>query len=201
MLIPIWFAIFYPIFVMFFFVMLIIVSRKYPFYSIFSRTISGLATKNCEGNKTFKKIVILMGLVNIIFVYFLFLNLKTSTLGLAGTIFLAFGGVFFIITSFVTEEHWKPHRIIGGIYFAASIFGILILFYPFISATWIPKWLLIFNFLPLIISIFGFNAHLRNLDYVPDVRKPILDNVNFWEWMVFFSITLWFVLVYLVMIA
>lgn len=203
MLIPTWFAILYPAAIIVSLFMLYASSKQYPqkkHYSILSRSISGLGNKKYKSCKLFREDIFFIPVINIILIYFLYLSLAKTTTVYVGIAFLIIGEISTILTSFATEDFTNKrkfitHFVFSIIAFLFTIVGLIILAFVFKDST-IFKQVVPFNFLPIIFGILAGIAAIYNLKYAPDVKKPLFKNIDLWEWMMFFSIILCFVLIY-----
>jgi hypothetical protein len=205
MLIPLWFAISYPIAIIFFILILYFCSKKYPkkkHYSILSRSISGLGNEKYESSKLFKEDFFFIPLANVFLISFLSLFLHKNNFSVISIYFLLIGEAATLITSFATEDFknkvkFIAHLIFSSIAFASTIIGFILLGFSLksMSILVIP-----FSFLPLLLGIFAGISVFYNLKYVPDVKKPILKNINFWEWLMFFSIIFLFIFIYFILL-
>jgi hypothetical membrane protein len=202
---PLWFTIFYPVAVAIFLVLLYLSMRLYKGYSIFTRIVSDLGRRNTLSCKIFNKAIVFYSIINLTIAYFLFIYLNQhfawSIYALIGLILLVITSIFGVVVGFVPEENGKKgrtHDIMAAILFIAYMVGALFLIYPFIISKLF--WILPFTLLSIVLSIFLFNATLKSWPYViSDVRRPIMKNVCFWEWLFFISMMLWLFLVYLAM--
>jgi hypothetical membrane protein len=203
---PLWFVIFYPVAVAIFLIMLCLSIRLYKGYSIFTRIVSDLGRKNTLSCKIYNKAIVFYSIINLTIIYFLFVYLNQhfafNIYGLIGLIFFAISSIFGIILGFVLEEDGKKgdkHNLLAGIMFFGYMLGSLMLVYPFIISKLF--WIMPFTLLSLVIFIFFLIASFNSWPYVlSNVRKPIIKNICFWEWMLFLSMILWLFLVYIAMV-
>ena len=200
MALPLWYSITFPVVFVSFFILIYISYKKFPHYSILTRTISGLGNLKRKSGLFFDIGLILIGSSSIPLFYFLYQELPQSLLSSIGIVLLFVGGsVGSTLEGFFDESKLKPHLFSSFIAFGAIIIGSILLISPFLQSEAIPNWMVILNILIPITSVFCGISALYNIPYKPGIKKPILHNVNLWEWILFLVICLWISLIFIIL--
>ena len=168
-------------------------------YSIMSRMISGLGNLFNGGAKYFNAAVKLIGIFLAIMGCQIFLELPAHWTTCLGCIFFIIGGVGMFLLGIYTENRHAKHGIVANICFGGFFGSSVVLIYPMLVSGLFWSGFIIFNVI-IIISILYYFYSMRNFNVpleMQDTRPEQLSkNYDFSEWMLFFSVFAWIVMIF-----
>ncbi|MFX1297749.1 MAG: DUF998 domain-containing protein [Promethearchaeota archaeon] len=198
MLLPLWYAILLGLGFIIFLILIFYCIRLYPNYSIFTRTISGLGHPDNKSAKIFNPAIIVMGILLILFPYYVFQVLPAIWLTYVGI------GLFFcvpiglILVGVFPEHKEAGHMVAAALSIGGALLTNIFLFYPILISdlsiiVTVTNVIVLITCVPLAIA-----AQKTGSSYVPDQHvEKILHNLNFWEWTQFIVLQTWMFTLYL----
>ena len=192
-MIPIWYTIVFSIgFILFLLVLVHVTTKLYPNFSIFRDTISEVQDTSTASSRWINPAFFVLALILIPFPFYVYSALPWTYLSYLGCIILFSNSVGMFIIAIWPNFVNPMHYIGAGFGLGGTLLSFLVLLVPIFQSVIINKGVFIIMIIALFLCIPLIYSNLKN-----GPRRILKFNPNFWEWILFFTLQLWFVVMFL----